>query len=147
MQPHLYITLSQVLYHQIAPRAFRLQSGQGSELASQISAAEFVIETFENPRMLLNSNASRSRKYTGLQYTDRSRLCGIKTLDYYSERNIVAAVPSGERNFHIFYYLMAGALPEEGQRSHLQEKVHYRYLRQWKSGPQGSIGFFVLILN
>ena len=94
--PHLYITLSWVLYHQITPRAFRLQSGQGSELTSQISAAEFIIETFKNPWMLLNPNASRSGKYTGLQYTNHGRLCGIKTLDYYSEQNIVAAVPSGE---------------------------------------------------
>ena len=96
---------------------------KGSKLASQVPAAEFVIETFGNARTLFNPNASRFGKYTELQFTDRGRLSGIKTLDYYLERNRVAAVPSGERNFHIFYYLVADASPEERQHLHLQEKV------------------------
>jgi len=45
-----------------------------------------------------------------------------KTLDYYLERNRVAAVPSGERNFHIFYHLVAGASPEERQHLHILDK-------------------------
>jgi chitin synthase len=51
----------------------------------------------------------------------------VKTLDYYLERNRVStAVPSGERNFHIFYYLVAGASPEERQHLHLLDKTTYR---------------------
>lgn len=103
---------------------------KGSKLASQVPAAEFVIETFGNARTLFNPNASRFGKYTELQFTERGRLCGIKTLDYYLERNRVAAVPSGERNFHIFYYLVAGASPEERQHLHLLDKTTYRYLGQ-----------------
>ena len=71
-----------------------------------------------------------------MQFTDRGRLSGIKTLDYYLERNRAAAVPSGERNFHIFYYLVAGASPEERQHLHLQEKVQYRYLGQRSTGTR-----------
>ena len=62
-------------------------------------------------------------KYIGLQFTDHSRLRGIETLHYYLEWNRVAAVPSGERNFHIFYYLVVGASPEKRQHLHLQEEV------------------------
>ncbi|KAF9001145.1 glycosyltransferase family 2 protein [Cyathus striatus] len=69
---------------------------KGSKLATQVPAAEF---------------------YTELQFTDRGRLCGVKTLDYYLERNRVAAVPNGERNFHIFYYL---------PHLHLGDKTTYR---------------------
>ncbi|KAH7883110.1 glycosyltransferase family 2 protein [Phlebopus sp. FC_14] len=103
---------------------------KGSKLATQVPAAEFVIESFGNARTLFNPNASRFGKYTELQFTERGRLCGIKTLDYYLERNRVAAVPSGERNFHIFYYLVAGASPEERQHLHLLDKTQYRYLGQ-----------------
>ncbi|KAF8836252.1 glycosyltransferase family 2 protein [Paxillus ammoniavirescens] len=103
---------------------------KGSKLASQVPAAEFVIESFGNARTLFNPNASRFGKYTELQFTERGRLCGIKTLDYYLERNRVAAVPSGERNFHMFYYLMAGASSEERQHLHLLDKTQYRYLGQ-----------------
>ncbi|KAH0831304.1 glycosyltransferase family 2 protein [Lanmaoa asiatica] len=103
---------------------------KGSKLASQVPAAEFVIESFGNARTLFNPNASRFGKYTELQFTDKGRLCGIKSLDYYLERNRVAAVPSGERNFHMFYYLMAGASPEERHHLHLVDKTQYRYLGQ-----------------
>jgi chitin synthase len=103
---------------------------KGSKLAAQIPASEFVLETFGNARTLFNLNASRFGKYTELQFSDRGRLCGIKTLDYYLERNRVAGVPSGERNFHIFYYLVAGASAEDRQHLHISDKVTYRYLGQ-----------------
>lgn len=77
-----------------------------------------------------NPNASRFGKYTELQFTERGRLCGIKTLDYYLERNRIAGALSGERNFHIFYYLVAGASSEERQHLKLVEKATYRYLGQ-----------------
>ncbi|GLB39511.1 putative TRAFAC class myosin-kinesin ATPase superfamily, myosin family protein [Lyophyllum shimeji] len=103
---------------------------KGSKLATQVPASEFVLESFGNARTLFNPNASRFGKYTELQFTERGRLCGIKTLDYYLERNRVAGAPSGERNFHIFYYLIAGASPEERQHLHLLDKTAYRYLGQ-----------------
>ena len=46
----------------------------------------------------------------------------------------MAAVPSGERNVYIFYYLVTGASPKERQHLHLQEKVQYRDLGQHNSG-------------
>ncbi|KAF8513208.1 glycosyltransferase family 2 protein [Gautieria morchelliformis] len=101
---------------------------KGAKLSTQLPSAEFVIESFGNARTLLNPNASRFGKYTELQFTDRGRLCGVKTLDYYLERNRIAGALSGERNFHIFYYLVAGASPEERQHLKLLDKVSYRYL-------------------
>jgi len=74
-------------------------------------------------------------KYTELQFTDRGRLSGVKTLDYYLERNRVAGAPSGERNFHIFYYLTSGASVEERQHMHLHDKTTYRYLGQRGCAP------------
>jgi chitin synthase len=60
-------------------------------------------------------------------------LTGVKTLDYYLKRNRIVAVPSGERNFHIFYYLIAGTSPEERLHLHLLNKTVYWYL-----GPRGT---------
>jgi len=109
---------------------------KGSKLVHQVPASEFVLESFGNARTLFNPNASRFGKYTELQFSDRGRLCGVKTLDYYLERNRVSTVPSGERNFHIFYYLVAGASPEERQHLHLLDKATYRYLGQ-RGGTTG----------
>lgn len=94
-----------------------------------------MLESFGNARTLFNANASRFGKYTELQFTERGRLCGIKTLDYYLERSRVAGAPSGERNFHIFYYLVAGASAEERQHMHLLDKMTYRYLGQRSPAP------------
>ena len=90
--------------------------------------AEFVLESFSNARTMYNPNASRFGKYTELQFSDHGRLDSVKTLDYYLERNRVASPPSGERNFHIFYYLLAGASQEERQHLHLLDKATYHYL-------------------
>ena len=79
-----------------------------------------------------NPNASRFGKYTELQFTETGRLSGVKTLDYYLEKNRVSGFPSGERNFHIFYYLLAGASPEERQHLHLVDKATYRYLGSYR---------------
>lgn len=108
---------------------------KGSKLATQVPASEFVLETFGHARTLFNPNASRFGKYTELQFSDRGRLSGIKTLDYYLERNRVSGAPSGERNFHIFYYLVAGASPDERQHLHILDKTVYRYL-----GSRGTVG-------
>ena len=40
-------------------------------------------------------------------------LIGGKLLDHRLERSRVTAVPTGERNFHILYYLLAGTSPSE----------------------------------
>jgi chitin synthase len=103
---------------------------KGAKLANQVPAAEFVLESFGNARTLFNPNASRFGKYTELQFSERGRLTGVKTLEYYLERNRVAGAPSGERNFHVFYYLVAGASLEERQHLHLTDKTAYRYLGQ-----------------
>ncbi|KAF8634990.1 hypothetical protein AX15_000605 [Amanita polypyramis BW_CC] len=113
---------------------------KGSKLGPQIPASEFVLESFGNARTLFNPNASRFGKYTELQFTERGRLCGIKTLDYYLERNRVAGAPSGERNFHIFYYLVAGASAEERAHLHLNDRTTYRYLGQHRPGQGARYG-------
>jgi chitin synthase len=53
---------------------------------------------------------------------------GIKTFDYYLERNRVAGAPSSERNFHIFYYLFAGPAAEVRQHMQLLKKTMCWYL-------------------
>ncbi|KAF7324025.1 Glycosyltransferase family 2 protein [Mycena kentingensis (nom. inval.)] len=106
---------------------------KGSKLATQVPASEFVPETFAHARTLFNPNASSVGKYTELQFSDRGRLHGVKTLDDLLERNRVAGAPNGERNFHILYYLVAGASPEE--RLHLLDKPKYRYFGQHRAAP------------
>ncbi|KAF8890149.1 P-loop containing nucleoside triphosphate hydrolase protein [Infundibulicybe gibba] len=81
---------------------------------------------------------------TGSGKSENRRLA-IKTLLELSISNPgkkgskVAGPPSGERNFHIFYYLIAGASPEERQHLHLLDKTTYRYLGQ-RTAPRANGG-------
>nr|XP_031861862.1 uncharacterized protein CI109_002691 [Kwoniella shandongensis]KAA5528934.1 hypothetical protein CI109_002691 [Kwoniella shandongensis] len=103
---------------------------KGSKIGGQIANAEFILECFGNAHTLTNDNASRFGNYTELQFNDRGRLEGLKTIEYYFERSRVSQTPAaGERNFHVFYYLVTGVLGEEKSFLKLQEVSHYRYLQ------------------
>ena len=63
---------------------------------------------------------------------------GLKTIEYYLERSRASHAPSiGERNFHVFYYLVSGIQGEERNHLKLREVHDYRYLqsRVRRSGP------------
>ena len=77
-----------------------------------------------------NDNASCFGNYTELQFNDRGRLDGLKTIEYYFERSRVSQVPpAGARNFHVFYYLVSGVIGEEKAHLRLDDYDEYRYLR------------------
>ncbi|BEI80622.1 hypothetical protein CcaverHIS002_0111510 [Cutaneotrichosporon cavernicola] len=108
------------------------------KLPSQIANAHFILESFGNAQTISNENASRFGNYTELQFNDRGRLDGMKTLEYYFERTRVSQTPAaGERNFHVFYYLVNGIEGEDRHHLHLGQVSDYRYLqcRARRSGP------------
>ncbi|MBW0473377.1 hypothetical protein O181_013092 [Austropuccinia psidii MF-1] len=90
-----------------------LPGKKGYKLLQQIPAAQFILESFGNALTNENSNASQFGQYTELQFSEHGRLCGLKTLEYYLQRSRVVNRPNDQRNFHVFYYLIAGGSPEE----------------------------------
>lgn len=104
-----------------------------SRVQSQVPNSEFILESFGNAKTLKNANASRFGKYTELQFNERGRLIGAKTLDYLLEKNRVTKVAANERNFHVFYYLIAGASNDEKTHMRLADPSQYRYLNVGKT--------------
>ncbi|RIB29616.1 glycosyltransferase family 2 protein [Gigaspora rosea] len=101
---------------------------KASRVQTQVPCSEFILDSFGNAKTISNNDASRFGKYTELQFNERGKLIGAKTLDYLLEKHRVSNVPSNERNFHVFYYLIAGASQEEKSHLHLTEISQYRYL-------------------
>lgn len=95
----------------------------------ELTKVKFILKCFGNAHTLSNDEASRFGTYTELQFNERGRLEGLKTIVYYFERSRVSQAPiNGERNFHAFYYLVSGAPEEERNFLKLGDVSDYRYL-------------------
>ncbi|PHH71051.1 hypothetical protein CDD82_6767 [Ophiocordyceps australis] len=92
--------------------------------------------------------ASKSGLFYELQYDTSSTtnpvLIGGKVLDHRLERSRIADVPTGERNFHILYYLLAGTSEAEKAHLGLDSSKRWKYLghpTQLKVGINDAEGF------
>jgi chitin synthase len=90
-------------------------------LSTKLSLAAFVFDTLTTTKTVTTPTASKAGLYYELQYDTSSSvhptLIGGKLLDHRLERSRVAAVPTGERSFHVLYYLLSGTSAAE--KAHL----------------------------
>ena len=96
-------------------------------IEDKIMACNPFLEAFGNAKTTRNDNSSRFGKYTKILYHG-GRIMGAVMEDYLLEKARVTAQLDGERNFHIFYFLLKGATGEEKKKYHLMEPQAYRYL-------------------
>lgn len=86
-----------------------------------MSLAAYVFDTLTTTKTATTPTASKAGLFFELQYDTSSSvnptLIGGKVLDHRLERSRVAAVPTGERSFHVLYYLLAGTSAAE--KTHL----------------------------
>lgn len=90
-------------------------------MSSKASLAAYVFDTLTTTKTATTHTASKAGLFYELQYdtasTTHPLLIGAKLLDHRLERSRIAAVPTGERNFHVLYYLLAGT--SDAEKSHL----------------------------
>ena len=92
-------------------------SFSSTPLSTKLSLAAFVFDTLTTTKSLTTQTASKAGLFFELQYdassTVNPTLIGGKLLDHRLERSRIASVPTGERSFHVLYYLLAGTSPAE----------------------------------
>lgn len=71
--------------------------------------------------------ASRAGHVLELQYGRDATLIGANIMDYRLERSRICKVPTAERNFHVFYYLIAGVADSEREHLALADLTSARY--------------------
>ena len=96
-------------------------------IEEKILACNPFLEAFGNAKTTRNDNSSRFGKYTKILYHE-GRIMGAVMEDYLLEKARVVGQLDGDRNFHIFYFLLKGATDEERKMYHLMEPEKYRYL-------------------
>ncbi|KAI9193287.1 glycosyltransferase family 2 protein [Polychytrium aggregatum] len=81
---------------------------------------ETVLESFGHAQLNDRPNTSRYGRYTEYQLDDKHRMVGIKLLDFLLEKShLTRPLGSGERNFNVFYQILAGVDSTEQRRLHL----------------------------
>ncbi|XP_005386194.2 PREDICTED: unconventional myosin-X [Chinchilla lanigera] len=89
-----------------------------------------IMEAFGNAKTVYNNNSSRFGKFVQLHICQRGNIQGGKIVDYLLEKNRVVRQNPGERNYHIFYALLAGLGPGEREEFYLSVPENYHYLNQ-----------------
>lgn len=101
-----------------------------SETEEQILATNPVMEAFGNAKTTRNDNSSRFGKYIEIMFDKKTEIIGAKIRTYLLERSRLVFQPLKERNYHIFYQLVAGATGTERQEWGLLPVEHFDYLNQ-----------------
>ncbi|KAI1089592.1 glycosyltransferase family 2 protein [Rostrohypoxylon terebratum] len=98
-----------------------LLNKSSTPLSSKISLAAYVFDTLTTTKTATTPTASKAGLFYELQYdtaaTTNPILIGGKLLDHRLERSRITNIPTGERNFHVLYYLLSGT--SEAEKAHL----------------------------
>ncbi|KAK7939517.1 hypothetical protein WMY93_002843, partial [Mugilogobius chulae] len=90
-----------------------------------------IMEAFGNAKTVYNNNSSRFGKFIQLNFSQNGNIQGGCIIDYLLEKNRVVRQNPGERNYHIFYALLAGADKDHRDMYLLSDGAEaYHYLSQ-----------------
>ncbi|XP_077209462.1 unconventional myosin-X isoform X2 [Paroedura picta] len=89
-----------------------------------------IMEAFGNAKTVHNNNSSRFGKFVQLNFCQKGNIQGGKIVDYLLEKSRVVRQNPGERNYHIFYALLAGLDGEKKDAFYLSAPENYHYLNQ-----------------
>ena len=112
-----------------------LLNKSSTPLSNKASLAAYVFDSLTTTKTATTSTASRAGLFYELQYDTASStnplLIGSKLLDHRLERSRITDVPTGERNFHVLYYLLSGTSAAEKTHLGFDEPVGSTAMR-WK---------------
>lgn len=101
-----------------------------SEVEKQILATNPIMEAFGNAKTTRNDNSSRFGKYLEILFDNETSIIGARIRTYLLERSRLVFQPKTERNYHIFYQLLAGMDPKDKELLGLTSAEDYKYTNQ-----------------
>ncbi|EEC15052.1 myosin-IX, putative [Ixodes scapularis] len=117
-----------LLLHHLTALSQKGSYGRGVE--QTILSAGPVLEAFGNAKTKHNNNSSRFGKFIQVNYRENGMVHGALVQKYLLEKSRIVSQAKKERNYHVFYYLLAGASDEERRELHLSRPEDYHYLNQ-----------------
>ncbi|KAM6038604.1 LOW QUALITY PROTEIN: unconventional myosin-Ia [Theristicus caerulescens] len=108
------------------------------KVKEQLLQSNPVLEAFGNAKTIRNDNSSRFGKYMDVEFDFKGEPLGGVISNYLLEKSRIVRHVKGERNFHIFYQLLAGGSAQLLQQLKLRQDCrHYGYLNRESSGLPG----------
>ncbi|XP_074285570.1 myosin-1-like isoform X2 [Silene latifolia] len=104
--------------------------GGGSGIEYEILKTNPILEAFGNAKTLRNDNSSRFGKLIEIHFSETGKICGAKIQTFLLEKSRVVQCSEGERSYHIFYQLCAGAPDSLKEKLNLRSLEEYNYLKQ-----------------
>ena len=114
-------------------KAARDASGM-TQVEQQILATNPIMEAFGNAKTTRNDNSSRFGKYIEILFDASQTIIGARIRTYLLERSRLIYQAETERNYHIFYQLLAGAPASDRDSLGLGDVSKFHYLSQGGAG-------------
>eukprot|EP01121_Diplochlamys_sp_Union-15-3_P000162 TRINITY_DN1014_c0_g1_i1.p1 TRINITY_DN1014_c0_g1~~TRINITY_DN1014_c0_g1_i1.p1 ORF type:complete len:920 (+),score=212.17 TRINITY_DN1014_c0_g1_i1:54-2813(+) len=89
-----------------------------------------ILEAFGNAKTVRNNNSSRFGKYIQVQFNAGGDIVGANLDTYLLEKSRIVRQAKGERNYHIFYQLIAGCTQQQKNAWGLTSANDFYYLNQ-----------------
>jgi len=106
------------------------KGGTGCTIEQMLLSAGPVLEAFGNAVTVQNNNSSRFGKFIKVNYRENGIVSGANVEIYLLEKSRIISQAVGERNYHVFYYLLEGCSEEDRAKHFLLEPKDYHYLNQ-----------------
>ncbi|XP_011070461.1 myosin-1 [Sesamum indicum] len=104
--------------------------GGGSGIEYEILKTNPILEAFGNAKTLRNDNSSRFGKLIEIHFSDTGKISGARIQTFLLEKSRVVQCSEGERSYHIFYQLCAGAPTMLREKLNLKNADEFKYLSQ-----------------
>lgn len=83
---------------------------------------------FGNAKTIRNDNSSRFGKYIDIHFNASGVIEGAKIEQYLLEKSRIVSQSRDERNYHVFYCMLAGLSKDDKSKLELTDASHYKYL-------------------
>jgi len=113
----------------------RTDAAHGGRIQDKIINANPILESFGNASTVRNMNSSRFGKYNEMCFNPVGSLVGARVKTYLLESSRVVSQQPGERNYHVFYEMLAGLESDMLDRLELDPCAKYRLLYAGDATP------------
>ncbi|XP_065019481.1 myosin-1-like isoform X4 [Musa acuminata AAA Group] len=104
--------------------------GGGGSIEDEVLQTNSILEAFGNAKTSRNDNSSRFGKLIEIHFSAAGKICGAKIQTFLLEKSRVVQRETGERSYHVFYQLCAGASCGLKEELNLKAAYKYEYLKQ-----------------